>query len=81
MALYLGNSKVKVNINGVAYRFNLYADPPITNGLRLLTSEDFVIKDVNGVYITVIPNVPFTTSDGYIFKDANGEYFMVGGID
>ena len=53
MALYLGNSeKLKVNSDGVVYYLNLFSKTPITNGIRLLSSENCILKDSNGLYIT-----------------------------
>lgn len=53
MALYLGNSnKIKINIDGKAYRLNLFSIIPITNGIRLMSSENFILKDSNGLYLT-----------------------------
>lgn len=53
MALYLGNSeKLKVILNNVVYNVNLYSTAPITNGVRLLSSEGYILKDSNGLYIT-----------------------------
>lgn len=54
MALYLGNSeKLKININGIAYCLNLLFEVPIENGIRLLSSEGFFLKDSNELYLTV----------------------------
>lgn len=54
MALYLGSSeKLKVTINDIVYRFNLYSQTPITNGIRLLSSDGYTLKDVNSMYLTV----------------------------
>ena len=54
MGLYLGNSeKLKVNLNNVIYRFNLFSENPITNGIRLLSSDNYTLKDSNGLYLTV----------------------------
>lgn len=53
MALYLGSSdKLKINLNNVAYCLNLYSTTPITNGVRLLTLENYILKDSNDLYIT-----------------------------
>ncbi len=52
MALYLGNNKRKVNLNGVVYCLNLYLSAPTTNGIRLLSSENYILKDSNGLYLT-----------------------------
>ena len=43
MGLYLGNSEnLKVNLNNT-----------ITNGIRLLSSDNYTLKDSNGLYLTV----------------------------
>lgn len=53
MALYLGSSEqVKIRLNGVAYYLNLFSETPITNGIRLLSSDEFILKDANGLYLT-----------------------------
>ena len=52
MALYLGRDKIKINLNNVQYLLNLYSDPPITNGIRLLSLENLILKDANGLYLT-----------------------------
>lgn len=54
MSLYLGNSeKLKVNLNNIIYRFKLFSENPITNGIRLLSSDNYTLKDSNGLYLTV----------------------------
>lgn len=54
MALYLGSSnKLKLIINNNAYHFNLFLKTPIANVIRLLSSDGCVLKDLNGVYLTV----------------------------
>ena len=54
MALYLGSSdKLKIILNGVIYYLNLYSTKPITNGIRLLSNDNYILKDSNGIYITV----------------------------
>lgn len=52
MALYLGNDKIKININGIVYNLNLLSETLILNGVRLLSSEGYILRDINGVYIT-----------------------------
>lgn len=51
MALYLGNSKVKINLNDIVYCLNLASTPPITNGIKLLSSDGYILKDINGLYL------------------------------
>lgn len=52
MALYLGRDKVKLNLDNVIYNLNLFSEIPITNGVRLLSFENYILKDSNGLYIT-----------------------------
>lgn len=54
MALYLGNSeKLKIYLDGVRYRLNLFSEQPIMNNTRLLSSDGFILKDSNGLYLTI----------------------------
>ena len=53
MALYLGNEKVKISLGSVACLLNLVYVKPTTNGILLLSSDGFTLKDSNGVYLTV----------------------------
>lgn len=56
MGLYLGSSaKVKINsINGVL-RLNIptISSSPIVNGVMLKSSDNYILKDLNGIYLTV----------------------------
>lgn len=52
MALYLGTNKVKINVDGKTYRLNLLSTIPTIIGTRLLTPDDYILKDINGLYIT-----------------------------
>lgn len=53
MALYLGGDKVKINLNGVIYRLNLLnLHTEILNGVKLLSSDNYILLDSNGFYIT-----------------------------
>ena len=55
MALYLGNDKIKrkIILNGVKYNLNLISKTPTVNGVRLLSSDGYILKDKNSVYLTV----------------------------
>lgn len=54
MALHLGSSeKLKINLNGVVYNLNLLFEAPMENGIRLLSSEGFFLKDSNELYLTI----------------------------
>ena len=53
MPLYLGNGeKVKLNLDSVIWSMNLYSSNSILNGVMLLSSEGYVLKDSNGLYLT-----------------------------
>lgn len=52
MALYLGNSKIKINLNNNKYDLKLFSLTPILNGTRLLSSDNYILKDKNGRYLT-----------------------------
>lgn len=53
MAVYVGSSeKLKVSIGDIACYLNFFSIIPITNGVRLLSSEDYILKDSNGLYLT-----------------------------
>ena len=53
MGLYLGGEKVKILVNDTTYRLNLYSTNPITNGTQLLSSDNYVLKDKDGRYLTL----------------------------
>ena len=52
MGLYLNGKKVKLNINSASYYLNIYSTAVILNGIKLLTSDNSILKDLNGLYIT-----------------------------
>ena len=63
MALYLGSGgKRKIVLNGVTYCLNLFSTTPITNGIRLLSSENYVLKDSNGIYLTSLFQEEYLTA-------------------
>jgi hypothetical protein len=54
MVLYLSDGKkYKIWIDGIAYSMNLYSATPISNDIKLLSTDNFVLTDLNGVYLTV----------------------------
>ena len=53
MALYLGSSdKLIINIDNVIYQLNIFSTIPIVNGIKLLSSDGYMLKDSNGLYLT-----------------------------
>lgn len=54
MALYLGSSeKQKIVLDGNTYFMNLFSKTLITNGDVLLSSDNYILKDSNGLFLTV----------------------------
>lgn len=53
MALFLGSDRVKINLGGVVYCLNLHSTIPSANSIRLLSSDNYILKDFNGLYLTV----------------------------
>ena len=53
MALYLGSDKVKISLDGVLYNLNLFSSTLILSGIKLLSSEGYILKDSNGLFLTV----------------------------
>ena len=56
MALYLGNSRVKINTGNAVYSMQLFSKSLITNGIKLLTSDGYILQDLNGTYLTAKEN-------------------------
>ena len=52
MALYLGSSKKIININGVPFNLHISKTAPTITGIKLLSFDNYVLKDSNGLYIT-----------------------------
>ena len=53
MALYLGNGeRIKITSNNVAHCLNLFSEKPITNGIRLVSSDDYTLQDTKRLYLT-----------------------------
>jgi hypothetical protein len=54
MALYLGGSEeLKLILDGVVYRLNLFTSAPVSDFIRLLSSDNYTLQDSNGLYLTV----------------------------
>lgn len=53
MPLYLGNSQqLKIVINGYLWDMNIYSTNVIVNGILLVSSDNYILKDTNGLYLT-----------------------------
>lgn len=71
MGLYLGsgNQSLKIILNGVVYKLNLYSSTPMTNGVVLLSSDNYILKGSDNQYLTVVEEELLTT--GEIDNDTN----------
>lgn len=85
MGLYVGiGDKVVVNSGGIRYRLNLFSSSLVTDGIGLLSSERYRLKDRNGVYLLAsekspsvdIPELRLLSSDRFILKDNTGIYLV-----
>jgi hypothetical protein len=79
MALFLGNSKkLQVNLNGVSYYVRASFDT--SNIIRLLSSENYILKDSAGFYLVPKKEPEYTqllSLDNYILMDNDGLYLVL----
>lgn len=53
MALYLGNSeKLRISYMNGYCRLIIPSDSTIPNGIKLLSFDNYILQDSNGVYLT-----------------------------
>lgn len=62
MAIYLGNKQVDMHLSELLCNLNLLSTVPITNNTRLVTSDGYILKDINNNYLT-FNNLKLTTLD------------------
>ena len=53
MALYFGNDKRKICLDGIDYSAKLFSEVDIIDGIMMLSSEGSILKDSTGAYLTV----------------------------
>lgn len=52
MGIYADGVKYKLIVQGTSFNLKAYSPSPITNGIRLLSSDDYILTDTNGLYLT-----------------------------
>lgn len=52
MALYLGSEKVKISLANELFGLIIPSSSPFVNGIVLLSFDNYILKDSNGVYLT-----------------------------
>ena len=53
MALYFGNQEVNINQGETLCFLNIFSEQLITNGVRMLSSNNLIFVDSDGLYITL----------------------------
>ena len=56
MALYLGGSGQKINLDGKTYCLNILTKTIITESALLLSLDNYILQDNNGLYLTIKEN-------------------------
>ena len=83
MALYLGSGeKLRVSLGSTPCLLHLVSVPPDTSGVRLLSSDGFVLRDSYGLYLVpkdslIISENRLLSADDYMLKDANNAWLFV----
>ena len=70
MNTYLGNQKVKIYLNGTAYRFNLPLSTEDISSL-IASSDNYLFADIDGMYLMVQDGLELLSSDNYRLKNRN----------
>lgn len=52
MALYVSEHKQNLYLGNTPMILHIFTPTPMTNGIRLKSSEDYILKDSRGVYLT-----------------------------
>lgn len=52
MGLYLGSNKQAIKAGSLSSYLNFYTTAAIVNGTMLLSSDNYTLKDKNGLYLT-----------------------------
>lgn len=53
MAIYVGDKKQQIKIGDQKCYLNFFTTVSIVNGIQLLSKDGYVLKDSNGLYLTV----------------------------
>lgn len=54
MGLHIGSSDtVIIYLAEKAYKLQLYAEPDVFDGIPLLSSQGYYLKDINDIYLTI----------------------------
>ena len=77
MALYIGRTKYKLNINGNTCDIDIRTSRPVVNGITLLSSDDCFFIDKNGAYMTATEYILALSSDDNMLYDMEDNYLII----
>ena len=77
MALYAGGTKISFVLGQKICGTRLYSSVPITNGVRLLTSDGNLLVDSKKLYVTSSIRVKLLSLDDCILQDIENKYLTV----
>ena len=75
MPLYFDKQNVKIYLDGVCYRFAGILTGEVPNR-ALLSSDDYVLKDINGVYLTCLPPLYYLYASNMELLISNDKYIL-----
>ena len=80
MAILMGGKKYKTTVNNTSCGMHVKPSSIITNGIRLLSSDNYVLTAINRTCITLtdydIYHVELLSIDNYILSDVDGISIM-----
>ena len=77
MAIYIGGANCKLVTGKSTCNMKFNPSNPVTNGVRLLSSDDYTLMDSKWLYITAIEYINSLSSDGFILQDAENNYLVI----
>lgn len=78
MAIYVGGQKYKLIAGGSVCDLDIYTpNVIITNGIRLLSSDDYILKDISGLYLTATEYIQSLSLDNSILTDSENKYLTI----
>lgn len=77
MGLYSGGTKIRLVVGNKVFGTKLYSSIPITDGIRLLTSDGELLVDSKNLYVTSGIKIKLLTSDDCILQDMNNKYLII----
>ena len=80
MALYFGGDKVRLNLGGAVWCVNIPTVATPALNYSLLSLDNYVLKDSNGLYLIPKIEIPLNVAlsyDGHILKDSDNLYITI----